>query len=411
MDKITMGIYIHIPFCVKKCNYCDFLSFAADEAVKSLYVEALIKEIRTYGQLYGKNGTIASSLISSVFFGGGTPSALESECIFKIMSALHDCFDLSPSAEITMECNPGTVNLLKLSDYRNMGINRLSIGLQSACNDELKALGRIHSFEDFIESFKGARKAGFYNINIDIMSALPGQTISSYKKTLDKVLSFEPEHISAYSLIIEEGTPFFNIYNNYKADSGFSPLPDEDTEREMYYMTDELLETKGFNRYEISNYSREGFECKHNLGYWSRSFYLGFGLGASSFVNNLRFKNISDIKNYIDICTSLSPEKSNKAKNLTISSGYEDKLIDKEELITLSKTDAMAEYMYLGLRKIKGVSISEFFHTFGLKLDSVYGDVLDKHLKYGLIAIVNDNISLTKKGLDISNYILSDFIL
>lgn len=410
MVKITMGIYIHIPFCVKKCNYCDFLSFSADKDVKTLYIEALIKEIRAYGQLYGKNGIVASILITSVFFGGGTPSVLESECIFKVMSALHDCFNFSENAEITMECNPGTVDLSKLSDYHNIGINRLSIGLQSACNDELKTLGRIHSFEDFMEGFGAARKTGFDNINIDIMSALPGQTISSYKKTLDKVLSLEPEHISAYSLIIEEGTPFFNIYNNYKPDCGYAPLPDEDTEREMYYMTDELLESKGLNRYEISNYSKNGYECRHNLGYWSRSFYLGFGLGASSFVKNVRFKNISDIKNYIDICNTISLKKINADKTMNVSY-YTDMLTDKNELITLSKTDAMAEYMYLGLRKIKGVSIDDFFNTFGMKLYEVYGDVLDKHLKYGLITTENDNISLTKKGLDISNYILSDFIL
>lgn len=406
MEKITMGIYVHIPFCMKKCNYCDFLSFTADDAVKKSYVNALINEIKAYGQLYGKCG-FTPVVIASVFFGGGTPSVLESEYIYRIMSALHDCFEFSEACEITVECNPGTVSLSKLSDYNNMGINRLSLGLQSADNDELKALGRIHSYESFIESFKNARKAGFNNINIDIMSALPGQTVLSYKKTLDRVLSFEPEHISAYSLIIEEGTDFFNIYNNYKPDCGLPPLPDEDTEREMYYMTDEFLEAKGLNRYEISNYSRNGYECKHNLGYWRRTGYLGFGIGAASFVNNVRFKNISYLKNYIDLCSDLYPKKN----NISVSSYYIDTIIDKDELVTLSTADKMAEYMYLGLRMIKGISIKGFFDTFGMKLSEVYGNVLDKHLKYGLISIENDFVSLTKKGLDVSNYILSDFIL
>lgn len=410
MSKITMGIYIHIPFCVKKCNYCDFLSFAADDTVKSSYVKALISEIKAYGRLYGKTGSMPM-LVASVFFGGGTPSILDSKYIHRIMSALYDCFDFSSECEITVECNPGTMSPSKLLDYHNIGINRLSIGLQSSDNNELKALGRIHSYEAFIESFKNARKAGFNNINIDIMSALPGQTVSSYKKTLERVLSFDPEHISAYSLIIEEGTEFFNIYDNYRPDCGLAPLPDEDTEREMYYMTCELLEAKGLNRYEISNYSRNGFECKHNLGYWSRLGYLGFGIGAASFVNNIRLKNISDIKNYIDICADLSYENNKLIGDMTASAYYIEKLTDKSELITLSINDEMAEYMYLGLRKIKGVSIKGFSDKFGRELYEVYGNVINKHIKYGLMTIEDDFAALTKKGLDVSNYILSDFIL
>ena len=400
--RITMGIYIHIPFCAKKCNYCDFLSFSADEVLKEAYVNALTNEIKAYGHLYGKSCP-APALISSVFFGGGTPSILKSKYIYQLMSALHDSFELSDDCEITVECNPGTVSPSKFSDYHCIGINRLSIGLQSAEPNELMALGRIHSYEDFAESFKNGRKAGFNNINTDIMSALPGQTVLSYKKTLEKALSFEPEHISAYSLIIEEGTEFFNIYNSYNPDRGFAPLPDEDTEREMYYMTCELLETKGLNRYEISNYSRYGFECRHNLGYWSRLNYLGFGIGAASFINNIRFKNISDIKKYIEI--------NNSSANTPFSSYYIDKLIDNSELIILSRADEMAEYMYLGLRKIRGVSINGFFDAFGKSLYEVYGSVIDKHLKNGLMVIKNDLVSLTKKGLDVSNYILSDFIL
>lgn len=386
-NETAMGIYVHIPFCIKKCNYCDFLSFPVDEALKPLYIDALCSEIREYGSLYGKNGSHKSRKVSTVFFGGGTPSIMESKYIFSIINTLHDCFDFSASVEITMECNPGTLNLLKLSDYKYAGINRLSIGLQSACDKELLALGRIHSYTGFMESFKDARKAGFDNINIDIMSALPGQTLSSYTDTLKKVLSFEPEHISAYSLIIEENTPFFDIYNNYKPKSGYLPLPDEDCEREMYYKTHEILSLYNYQRYEISNYCRPDMECRHNLAYWRRFDYLGFGLGASSFMNNVRFKNISDMKQYIE-----NPMK-------------------KEETIPLSINDSMAEFMFLGLRTISGISKSEFKNCFNADIYSIYGTQLQKFKNDGLISENNDNIFLTSKGIDLSNYVFSDFII
>lgn len=424
MNNRAMGIYIHIPFCIKKCNYCDFLSFCGDEELKTSYVNALTEEIKAYGRLYGKNGVNYSASVPTVFFGGGTPSVLDTKYIDRIMAALHDFFDLSHTEEITIECNPGTINAAKLSDYKHLGINRLSIGLQSACSSELKALGRIHTYSDFVRGYNSARNKGFDNINVDIMSAIPGQTILSYKKTLDKVLSLEPEHISAYSLIIEENTPFYNIYENYKPDCGYAPLTDEDTDREMYYMTDELLESFGLKRYEISNYAKKGFECKHNLSYWSRCHYLGFGLGASSFIDNVRFKNVSDIKEYIKICGALSESRHvsvhatasdyNAADYSTsniAANRYIDALTDKKALVTLTPDDEMAEYMYLGLRKINGVSIREFSDAFGVELSDIYGDVLDKHVKYGLINIKNDTVALTKRGLDISNYILSDFIL
>ena len=387
MNNKSMGIYIHIPFCVKKCNYCDFLSFPIDEELKPIYVSALCREIEEYGRLYGKHGTICSKSVSTVFFGGGTPSIMESKYIFSIMNSLHDAFDLLPSAEITIECNPGTLNLLKLSDYKYMGINRLSIGLQSACDKELLSLGRIHSYTGFVESFKDARKAGFDNINIDIMSALPGQTLSSYTNTLNKVLSFEPEHISAYSIIIEENTPFFDIYDNYKYESGFAPLPDEDCEREMYYKTEELLNAHGYKRYEISNYCLNGKECLHNLAYWRRYDYIGFGLGASSFIDNVRTKNTSDINKYI-----------------------ENPLL-KEEKISLSQEDSMAEFMFLGLRTMEGIKKSDFKACFNKDIFSVYGAQLQKFMQEGLISADNDYIFLTSKGIDVSNYVFSDFII
>lgn len=395
MINKTMGIYIHIPFCVKKCNYCDFLSFPADEASKSAYMAALLKEIELYGTLYGTNGTLGRRDITTVFFGGGTPSILESRYIASVMDCLHRYFNFSDDAEITIECNPGTLTLIKLADYKCAGINRLSLGLQSACDAELAALGRIHSYASFAESFRNARRAGFDNINIDIMSALPGQSLSSYINTLNSVIGLAPEHISAYSLIIEEGTPFYDIYADFDNACGYLPLPDEDTEREMYYKTDELLSAHGYHRYEISNYTVPHRECRHNLGYWHRTEYLGLGLGSSSFISNVRFKNITDLKQYIDILNSRTAELS----ALTA------------ERLTLSVEDAMAEFMYLGLRTADGIRKSEFARSFGRDITSVYGKQLEKFTSEMLLYESGDIIRLTKKGIDLSNYVFADFLI
>lgn len=386
MADNTMGIYIHIPFCIKKCNYCDFLSFPVIEEIKPHYVNRLVNEIEQKGALYGRTSENPYTA-ATVFFGGGTPSIMESGFIHSIMKSLNNTFQLTPDCEITMECNPGTLNLLKLSDYKYMGINRLSIGLQSANDIELKSLGRIHNYTSFVESFRDARSTGFDNINIDIMSALPGQTLSSYTDTLKKVLSLEPEHISAYSLIIEEGTPFFNIYNNYCSQCSYPPLPDEDTEREMYYETREILLEKSYKRYEISNYALEGKECKHNLSYWKRNNYLGFGIGAASFIDNVRYKNIGDLDSYIK-CPQ--PQ--------------------YDEVLPLTDHDSMSEFMFLGLRMMNGIKKEDFKKEFNVDMSSIFGKEIAQLVKDGLMVENNHTIMLTNKGIDLSNYVFSHFI-
>ncbi len=377
----SMGIYLHIPFCVNKCKYCDFLSFKCDEDTKSKYVDSLIKEIILRSQLHNNRQ------ISTIFIGGGTPSILESKKIYNIINTISKYYHIEKDAEITIECNPGTLNLLKLNDYKYSGINRLSIGLQSANDDELKAIGRIHSYVQFMESYNDAIDAGFSNINIDLMSALPYQTLKSYLETLMKVAKLNPTHISAYSLILEEGTPLYSfIYDGHE-----DLLPDEDTEREMYYKTLETLESFGYHRYEISNYSKPSYECKHNLSYWERKDYLGMGLGASSLIDNIRYKNIDDLHNYIENSSSPSAIMT--------------------DITELSLKDQMEEYMFLGLRKIEGVSIPLFYELFGTNMLNIYKDVLPKLQNDNLIKIENDYIKLTPIGIDVSNYVLSEFLL
>lgn len=375
----SMGMYIHIPFCVKKCNYCDFLSFSSDETTKSAYVDSLIEELVALKSI--------NKSIYTIFFGGGTPSILDSKHIYNILDYIYKNYSTMDNMEISLECNPGTSTLIKLSDYLYSGINRLSIGLQSANDLELKELGRIHSYTQFLETYNDARAAGFKNINIDLMSALPNQSLKSYEQTLTKVVSLKPEHVSAYSLILEEGTPLFKYINEGHANI----LPSEDDEREMYYMTDDILKANGYHRYEISNYSLPGYECKHNLSYWEQKEYIGVGLGASSFIDQVRYKNTSDMEKYLSISNTPS--------------------LLKEEVTPLSKLDAMEEFMFLGLRKTAGISPSDFLDTFNLSIYGIYGDILKRFEKEGLLKLSENNISLTSKGLDLSNYLFSEFIL
>ena len=298
-----LEIYIHIPFCVKKCDYCDFLSAPADLETKEKYVEALINEIKL-----NKN-KMSEYVVDTVFIGGGTPSLLEENQISKIMSVLKDNCNMSENPEITIECNPGTITESKLWEYKKSGINRISFGLQSANDQELKSIGRIHNYAGFLESYNLARKCGFDNINVDLMSALPGQTLKSYEETLNKVVRLEPEHISAYSLIVEENTLMY--YRVKKAQiKGINILPDEESERKMYYLTNNILRSNGYRKYEISNYSKPGKECKHNIGYWQRKEYLGFGIGAASLYKENRYNNISDINKYIEVLTNNIKENS-----------------------------------------------------------------------------------------------------
>lgn len=390
MKNKALAIYIHIPFCVRKCLYCDFLSAPATEEVQKAYENAILREIQNYKKsvlmkVSGASEENETFIVTSVFFGGGTPSLVCGETIAAILNELRRKFEFSKDVEITVECNPGTVSEEKLNTYQKAGVNRLSFGLQSANNQELKNLGRIHTWEDFLESFSLARKLGFSNINIDLMSALPGQTEESYEQTLQKVLLLKPEHISAYSLIIEEGTPFYEKYS-----SGLG-LPDEDMERTMYQRTKELLEQKGYYRYEISNYAKSGYECRHNLCYWDGTDYIGFGLGASSMLEHIRYHNCSDMQNYI--------KQASQPERLW------------EEITVLSVREQMEEFMFLGLRCMKGISIQTFEERFGVTYNSVYGQVTKKMNELDLIALEEGRVYLTEKGIDVSNYVLSEFLI
>ena len=373
--RIPLELYVHIPFCVRKCQYCDFLSGPSDEETKDRYIEALLKEIRAAEHTEDYE-------IVSVFIGGGTPSALKAEAIASIMRTLQEKFFFCEDAEVTIEANPGTVDPEKLTIYRNVGINRLSLGLQSTDAEELKLLGRIHSYEEFLKSYEWAREAGFSNINIDLMFAIPGQCYEGWIENLRMVAALGPEHISAYSLIIEEGTPF----SRKKLD-----LPDEDTEYRMYEDVAVVLKEYGYHQYEISNYAKAGCECRHNEGYWQRKDYLGLGLGAASLLGKERFSNTSDMQEYLK--NSSAPEKIQKNWEL------------------LTREDEMAEFMFLGLRMTQGVSKKEFQEYFGTAIENIYGEVLKKYKKQGLLLEESGRIFLSREGIHVSNAVMADFLL
>ncbi len=376
MEKL--GLYIHIPFCTKKCNYCDFLSAPATKQVQMAYMEALQKEIKEKATEYSE------WCVDTIFIGGGTPTSVPYETIVQLMETVGNAFHLEKDCEITMECNPGTVTKEAFFAYVAAGINRLSIGLQSADNGLLKTLGRIHTYEQFLDTFIWAREAGFKNINVDIMSGLPGQTLKQYEDTLRKVTGLGVEHISAYSLIVEEGTPFYKLYEEDKL-----TLPDEETEREMYYLTKAVLNEAGLERYEISNYAKKGCECRHNVRYWVRRDYLGLGLGAASFIADTRYKNTEWLDEYL----------------------LENKYMEKTEVQNLSKAECMEEFMFLGLRMTEGVSKAKFLENFGTGMESVYGSVLLKLKEQGLIQEDGDSVFLTEYGLDVSNRVWVEFLL
>lgn len=382
-----IGIYIHIPFCIRKCRYCDFLSWAAGEEEQNQYTGYLVREIGMM-ELFHRQGSEsdredAHPVADSIFIGGGTPSLLSLENMERIMTAVSDHFQIAPSAEVTLECNPGTADFSKFMAYRELGINRLSIGVQSAVDEELARLGRIHSFEEAKASFRFAREAGFTNINVDLMSAIPGQTVESYGKTLHKILCMEPEHISAYSLILEEGTPFYEQYQ------GIPPV-DEETDREMYSLTKELLARHGYERYEISNYAKKGYSCRHNLKYWSDGDYIGFGIGASSKIANVRYKNKTERKWY--------------------ETGIRSGMGVAEEEEVLDRAAQMSDFFILGLRKTAGISLKEFAERFLQDADSVYGKQIRKFLHNGLLIQEGERLYLSERGLDVSNYVLCEFI-
>ncbi len=402
--KKPLELYVHIPFCARKCLYCDFLSFRALASVHENYIRQLLEEIHA--------ASLSSDgyQVTTIFIGGGTPSILEAGLIRAVVETIRLYFDIAPDAEITIEANPGTLDPQKLDVYRGCGINRISLGLQSADNRELKALGRIHTFEEFLKSFERARQAGFWSVNVDLMSALPGQTLESWKNTLKKVAMLKPEHISAYSLIIEENTPFWDYYgegasqnkggcscpagDNCGPAKEWLPLPDEETERKMYQITREFLEHQGYHRYEISNYAKPGFECRHNIGYWTGSEYLGLGLGASSCFHGSRFSNETDLSTYLELDF--------------LNDGLV-KLYQNVEPQT--RKSKMEEFMFLGLRMMRGVSDIDFAANFGVRIRSVYGDKVDRLIANGLLKEEGSRLALTDWGIDISNYVLSEFLL
>lgn len=373
--KRELELYIHIPFCVKKCEYCDFLSGPGGRARQREYTDALIKEIR-------HTEKVEEYEVSTIFIGGGTPSVLPGTWMEEVMGEIKKHFYLQQNAEISIEANPGTVDMEKLAAYRRAGINRISFGCQSADNSELKRLGRIHTWDEFLESFAMAREAGFSNINVDLMSGLPGQSLKSWENSLEKTAELQPEHLSAYSLIIEEGTPFAM----QKLE-----LPEEEEERKMYERTHEILESYGYHQYEISNYAKPGRECRHNVGYWERKEYLGLGLGSSSLINETRFSNVTDMEVYL--------------KN----SGNPSKIRENQEI--LGEKDQMEEFMFLGLRMTAGISKVRFQEKFGVPLEDIYGNVLKKYQNLGLMEATGESVFLTRKGISVSNPILADFLL
>lgn len=363
-----LGIYVHIPFCISKCNYCDFNSYAGLDALHSNYFDALLDEI------INKSGS-DEYLAETIYIGGGTPTSVKTEYIISVLQALGQRFTVSDNAEITIECNPKTAGYDDFCRLRAAGVNRLSIGLQSACDAQLKKLGRAHNFSDFGVCFNQARKAGFENISLDLMFGLPDQTLDDWQQTLQKAAEFHPEHISCYGLQVEEGTPFANMSLN---------LPDEEQTRQMYDLCVKLLAANGYDRYEISNFARGGFESRHNLKYWRLDEYAGFGAGAHSFLDGKRFANARGIDDYIN--------------------GAE------FECLPESKEDLMSEFVFLGLRTASGISLDEFERRFDISIDKVYGEAIEKNLARKTLIKKDGRLFLPPDMFFVSNSVLSDFV-
>ena len=368
-----LSLYVHIPFCARKCRYCDFTSFPAPPGRIGEYMQALRSELADAGDEYGE------LRLNTIYIGGGTPTYIDTSYIARLCELIFEIMDVSPDAEISIECNPGSTDRNKLEVYRGAGINRLSIGAQSVNDNELALLGRIHDSTDLFRTYEDARDAGFDNINIDLMSAIPGQTLSTYEHSLRTICELGPEHISAYSLQLEEGTYLYEHRDEFE-------FTDEDTDREMYHMTADVLGEYGYRRYEISNYSGPGYECRHNIVYWTGGDYLGIGLGAASLIDNVRYKNTEELLRY------LSGERA-------------------IESIPLSADDRKEEFMFLGLRMICGISCEEFKLRFGKDIDEVYGEVIRDMTGRGMLIREGDRIRLSDPGLDVCNYVLSGFML
>ncbi|MBO6205617.1 MAG: radical SAM family heme chaperone HemW [Lachnospiraceae bacterium] len=405
-----LAIYIHIPFCVRKCAYCDFLSFPGTEEMQEQYIQKLLWEIRENASAY------RGYEVKTVFIGGGTPTSIPAEQMVRVTETLQECYQIAADAECTIECNPGTADAVKLAAYRSCGINRISIGCQSVHDRELKLLGRIHNREQFLDCFHAARKAGFENVNVDLMSALPGQTVADWEENLRTLAELAPEHISAYSLIIEEGTPFYGRYHRQLElrEKGLEPdeirrkiqaenradrteqaisetelLPSEDAEREMYHRTAELLSEYGYRQYELSNYAKPDRECRHNMVYWKREDYAGFGLGAASCVKDVRWKNETGVERYL-ACEQAA-----------------DLQTDRE---VLSPEEQRSEAMFLGLRLTEGVNIEEYVQRYGRAPEEEYGEQICKMKQERLLAERDGALRLTGTGRDLANVVMAGFI-
>ena len=377
MKNKKLGIYIHIPFCARKCNYCDFLSAPETRETKERYLSLLDREMQLYKEI------VSAREADTLFIGGGTPSFLETDLTDKLLCSVKKWIPSENLKEFTIECNPNSVTEEKLNLYKEAGVTRISLGMQSACDEELKKLGRLHSVKEFEKTYELVRKHGFERVNIDVMAAIPGQTIESYKHTLEYVVGLSPEHISSYSLIIEEGTPFYEKYRE-------NPPVDEDTDRQMYDLTKEILGRHGYQRYEISNYAKEGQECIHNLKYWQGGDYLGLGLGAASCMEHERWSNVRGLTDYEDrICRGQKPV---------------------EQTEELGEEEQKAEFMFLGLRCMEGVSAERFEKKFHQSVEERYGKVLHKYENMGLMRLANGNWQLTEQGIDVSNHIFADFL-
>ncbi|MEG1848289.1 MAG: radical SAM family heme chaperone HemW [Lachnospiraceae bacterium] len=382
--KKEMSIYVHIPFCVKKCLYCDFLSAPASDTIQHAYVQALLQQIQEQAGEYN------DYRVPSIFIGGGTPSVLPAEDIAAILHGLHRSFQVDGDAEITIEVNPGTLTEKQAWLYQQAGINRISIGVQSTHNTELAELGRIHTYEDVLQTLSMVRMTGIENVNLDIMSALPGQTLSAYRTTLERIVQLHPTHISSYSLIIEEGTPYYDRYAVMGTNSShqYPSLPEEDTDRTMYELTKTILLEAGYERYEISNYAQKGQRCRHNIRYWERENYLGLGIGAASLMENVRWSQTRDLSLYLQ---------GNYARC---------------EQENLTRQAQMEEFMFLGLRMMCGIQTKKFDALFGVSYDSVYGALTARMVKQQLLnRSLEGQIQLTDRGIDLSNSVLSEFLL
>lgn len=385
-----LEIYIHIPFCEKKCNYCDFCSFISDDWTINEYMNVLNKEI-----IY-KSFIANDKEITSIYIGGGTPSFIPTNHIYNILNNLYNHYNISKNCEISIELNPHSAITFKLKDYYNFGINRLSFGVQSANDNELKFLGRLHNFYDFLKCYDDCIHIGFKNINVDIMKGIPLQNSESYKNTLKQIMKLNLKHLSIYDLIIEEGTYFYSLYKQNKL---FLPT---DTELEFIdNITKELTEYYHYNRYEISNYAKDGYYCIHNLGYWSDINYIGFGLNSASYIENIRLKNPTKISKYLNI----NFENYGESVDINDNKKYYD------EITELTINDLMSEFIFLGMRKINGIKAKDFYDKFDKRIEDVYKIPLEKYLSLGLIFYNDGRYYLSDRGLDISNDIFADFLL